>query len=75
MSRRADTTAIIAAARKQYEAILKDYDRALQDHRLDLRIPVKNQMSWGLPLYFTGDGPCRSITTEATSQGKHAVVK
>lgn len=44
MSRRADTTAIIAAARKQYEAILKDYDRALQDHRLDLRIPVKNLM-------------------------------
>ncbi len=44
MSRKADTTAIIATARKQYEAIRRDYDHALQDHSLDLRIPVKNLM-------------------------------
>lgn len=44
MSRRMDTTAIVAAATKQYEIIRKDYDRALRDHSLDLRIPVKNLM-------------------------------
>jgi len=44
MSRRTDTATIIAASKKQYEAIRSDYDRALQDHSLDLRIPVKNLM-------------------------------
>jgi hypothetical protein len=44
MSRRTDTTTIIAAAREQYDSIRKDYDRALQEHTLDLRISVKNLM-------------------------------
>ncbi len=44
MNRRTDTRTIVTAARKQYESIRKDYDRALREHTLDLRIPVKNLM-------------------------------
>ena len=44
MSRRKDTGAIIGTAKEQYKSIRKDYDRALKEHSLDLRIPVKNLM-------------------------------
>ena len=44
MCRRTDTRTIITTARKQYESIRKDYDHALVEHTLDLRIPVKNLM-------------------------------
>ena len=44
MTRRKDTSTIITAARKQYESIRNDYDRALSEQTLDLRIPVKNLM-------------------------------
>jgi hypothetical protein len=44
VSRRIDTKTIVTAAKNQYENIRKEYDRALQEHTLDLRIPVKNLM-------------------------------
>ncbi len=44
MSRKDDVNTIIAAAKAQYESIRKDYDRALREQSLDLRIPVKNLM-------------------------------
>ena len=44
MSRKDDVKTIIAAAKSQYENIRKDYNRALRDESLDLRVPVKNLM-------------------------------
>lgn len=44
MSSMKDTGVIIGAAKEQYKSIRKDYDRALKEHSLDLRIPVKNLM-------------------------------
>ncbi len=44
MNRKNDVETILSAAKEQYESIRKDYDRALQDQSLDLRVPVKNLM-------------------------------
>lgn len=44
MSRKNDVNTILAAAKEQYESIRKDYDRALRNQSLDLRVPVKNLM-------------------------------
>ena len=44
MSRKDDVKTIIASAKLQYVNIRKDYNRALRDESLDLRIPVKNLM-------------------------------
>jgi hypothetical protein len=44
MSRKTDVNIIIAAAKAQYETIRKDYEHALREQSLDLRVPVKNLM-------------------------------
>lgn len=44
MNRRSDTDAILTAATQQYESIRREYERALHDKSLDLRVPVKNLM-------------------------------
>jgi hypothetical protein len=44
MNRKSDVDAILIAATQQYNSIRKDYERALQDKSLDLRVPVKNLM-------------------------------
>lgn len=44
MSRKDDVNTIIAVAKKQYESICKEYNRALREQSLDLRVPVKNLM-------------------------------
>ncbi|MBW7988685.1 MAG: hypothetical protein FVQ84_01500 [Planctomycetes bacterium] len=44
MSRKSDVNTIIAAATEQYEIVRKEYDCALQEQSLDLRVPVKNLM-------------------------------
>jgi len=44
MSRKDDISTILAAAKEQFESIRKDYDRALREQSLDLRVPVKNLM-------------------------------
>ena len=68
------------------DAGFQEFLRRIDHYKQDLALPVAVAMEgfngyarplevWGLPLYFTGDEPCRSITTKVTSQGKHAVVK
>lgn len=44
MSRKSDVNTIIAAAKEEYEIIRKEYDRALREKSLDLRVQVKNIM-------------------------------
>lgn len=44
MNRKSDIDVILAAATQQYESIRREYDKALQDQSLDLRVPVKNLM-------------------------------
>ena len=44
MNRKSDIDAILLAATQQYETVRQDYERALRDKSLDLRVPVKNIM-------------------------------
>jgi hypothetical protein len=44
MNRRSDVESILIAATQQHGAVRQDYERALQDKSLDLRVPVKNLM-------------------------------
>jgi hypothetical protein len=44
MNRKDDVNTILAAAKEQFESIRKNYDRALREQSLDLRVPVKNLM-------------------------------
>jgi hypothetical protein len=44
MNRRDDVSTILEVAKQQYESIREDYDRALRERSLDLRVPVKNLM-------------------------------
>ena len=44
MSRKDDVNKLIHVAENQYNIIRKEYDRALSDKSLDLRVPVKNLM-------------------------------
>lgn len=44
MNRRSDVDAILKEATQQYNTVRQDYERALRDKTLDLRVPVKNLM-------------------------------
>ncbi len=44
MNRKDDVNTILVAAQEQFENIRKEYDRALREQSLDLRVPVKNLM-------------------------------
>lgn len=44
MSHKDDVNKLIRAAEDQYNIIRKDYERALSDKSLDLRVPAKNLM-------------------------------
>jgi hypothetical protein len=44
MNRKSDVDTILIAVLQQHEAVKQGYDKALQDHSLDLRVPVKNLM-------------------------------
>jgi len=44
MNRKSDVKSILIAATQQHSTIRQDYERALQDKSLDLRVPVKNLM-------------------------------
>ena len=44
MNRKSDVGAILIAATQQYNTVRQDYERALRDKSLDLRVPVKNIM-------------------------------
>lgn len=44
MSRKDDVTIILEEAKRQYQNIRKNYDRALKEKSMDLRVPVKNLM-------------------------------
>lgn len=42
MNRKKDVDAILAAAVGQFQSVRREYDKALHDQSLDLRVPVKN---------------------------------
>jgi len=44
MNRKSDVGAILIAATQQYDTVRQDYERALRDKSLDLRVPLKNLM-------------------------------
>ncbi len=44
MNRKSDVGAILIAATQQYNTVRQDYEMALRDKSLDLRVPVKNLM-------------------------------
>lgn len=44
MNRKNDVDAILVAAIQQHSTVRQDYERALRDQSLDLRVPVKNLM-------------------------------
>ncbi len=44
MNRKSDVDAILIAATQQHRTVRQDYERALRDKSLDLRVPVKNLM-------------------------------
>lgn len=44
MNRKSDVNTLVAAAKEQYETVRKEYDRALREQSLDLRVPVKHLM-------------------------------
>jgi hypothetical protein len=44
MNRKDDVNTILVAAIEQFESIRNNYDRALREQSLDLRVPVKNLM-------------------------------
>ena len=44
MNRKKDVDAILSAVIQQYSIVRQDYERALRDGSLDLRVPVKNLM-------------------------------
>ena len=44
MNRKSDVDAILIAATQQHSTVRQDYERALRDKSLDLRVPVKNLM-------------------------------
>ena len=44
MNRKSDVDVILIAATKQYKMVRQDFEKALRDKSLDLRVPVKNLM-------------------------------